>query len=781
MSSRFEYRPLVLALLALQTAPAFAQEAVAPAADAAAAPAPVAPEAATPIAAPTTATELQTITVQAQAEVPYKADAVSSPKFTQPLVDTPQTITVIKKEILQEQGAVSLMEALRNTPGITMQMGENGNTSQGDTFQMRGFSTQTSTFVDGIRDLGAITRDTFNLESIEVAKGPAGADIGRGSASGYINLVTKVPSLDEAASASYTVGTGDKNRLTLDVNRKLNDSSAFRINALQQQSGVDDRYFVENNTVAIAPSIAFGLGTPTRVYAFAQHITQNNVPDGGIPTIGMDGYYVNPSYNHDNASGTPNQQTPAGDVLAAAYMNGAKVNRKNFYGSAWDYEKAVADMVTLKFEHDLGEGAVLTNSSRYGQTRWERVITGINGPSLSQASVASNNPADPATWTLNRSVQGTDQRNEIIANTTNLSTAFKTGALEHALATGVELAIESQVSNTITGGSAPAANLYNPNPYDAFVKPSLTGAYSEGETRTLALYAFDTIKINEFFDINAGLRADRYKTETFTNTSQALLKDSDTLLSWKVGALFKPAENGSVYAAYATSQTPPGSANFSLATGANSASNAKFDPQETTNYEVGTKWNVLNERLALTAAVYRTDNTNEITYDPISLVYTQEGKTRVEGIELGAAGQITSAWQVSAGVAFMDTEVLENRTTTANNAGNAIRWSPEVSGTVWTTYKLSNELTVGGGARYMGEQKRVVTSGANLATQNMPVIPAYWVLDAMASYQFMKGLTVRGNLYNVLDEEYISVLNNGGSRMTLGAPVSASLTLDFQF
>ena len=478
MSSRFKYTPLALSLLALHM-PALAEEAASPATPEAVAPvaAPIV-EPVAPAQAPAPAQELGEVVVTAKAEVAYKADTVSSPKFTQPLVDTPQTITVIKKEILQEQGAVSLMEALRNTPGITMQMGENGNTSQGDTFQMRGFSTQTSTFVDGIRDLGAITRDTFNLESIEVAKGPAGADIGRGSASGYINLVSKVPSLDDAASAIYTVGTADKSRLTLDVNRKMDDSSAFRINVLQQQSGVDDRNFVENNSVAVAPSIAFGLGTPTRVYAFAQHVSQNNVPDGGIPTIGMEGFYANPAYNHDNNNSTPNIITPQSQALSDAYNSnlGVKVNRRNFYGSAWDYEKAVADMVTVKLEHDLGTGTVLTNTSRYGQTRWERLITGVNGPSVSTATLASNNPLDPATWTANRSVQGTDQKNEITANTTNISTVFKTGGIEHNLATGVELAIESQVSNTVTGGSAPAANLYNPNPYDAFVKPAVTGA-----------------------------------------------------------------------------------------------------------------------------------------------------------------------------------------------------------------------------------------------------------------------------------------------------------------
>ena len=164
---------------------------------------------------------LNEVRINASADVSYKAEKSASPKLTQALVDTPKTVQVLKKEMLQEQGAVSLMEALRNTPGITMQLGENGNTSAGDTFQMRGFSTQASTFVDGVRDLGAVTRDVFNVEQVEVVKGAAGADIGRGASSGYINLVSKLPSLDEANQVILTLGTDENKRLSIDTNQAM--------------------------------------------------------------------------------------------------------------------------------------------------------------------------------------------------------------------------------------------------------------------------------------------------------------------------------------------------------------------------------------------------------------------------------------------------------------------------------------------------------------------------------------------------------------------------------
>ncbi|MGH8493166.1 MAG: catecholate siderophore receptor Fiu [Moraxellaceae bacterium] len=792
MSSRFEYRPLVLALLALHSAPSLAQEA----ATAPEAAAPSAPETPAPLAAPADAAlaqELQTITVKAQAEAPYKADTVSSPKFTQPLVDTPQTITVIKKEILQEQGAVTLMEALRNTPGITMQMGENGNTSSGDTFQMRGFSTQNSTFVDGIRDLGAVTRDTFNLEQIEVVKGPAGADIGRGASSGYINLVSKLPGLEDSASGTLTVDTVAHKRLTADINEKIGETTALRLNVMGQLGDVPGRNIVENNSWGVAPSLALGLGTDRRTFIYLQHIEQDNVPDGGIPTIGMDGYF---------RGVTVSGATATNAAQAAAITAGARVNRENFYGSIHDHESVKADMISVKFENDISPTTTVSNISRYGQTTMDRVLTGI--ASSINGSDVGDPVRDPSTWTVGRSRQAVDQQNRILGNVTNVKTTFETGFIKHDVSTGLEFMYEDQntLSFSTTGLTVPLANLYNPNPNDILPIPYATGAGSKGRTITGATYLFDTMEITSAWQVTAGIRVERYSTETDALTvvtggtngnaaqfpgytvgqiAPSSLSKEDNLLSGKLGVLYKPAQNGSVYMSYATSQTPPGSANFTLSTSNTNISNPNLDPQETSNIEVGTKWDLLENRLALTAAAYRTENTNEIAeYDAVTNTYTQLGKREIQGVELGAVGNITDAWQLSLGVATMDTEITEG-TTGNSSAGAATRWSPDLTATLWTTYALTSDLTVGGGARYISEQKRVVDPTAVLASSNMPEIPAYWVVDAMASYKLLKNLTVRGNIYNLLDEEYISSLNNSGARMMLGAPLYASLSLDFQF
>ncbi len=741
---------------------------------------PVAAHAADAPAAPAkapakTAQTLPEVTVSGQADAPYKVEKVSSPKLTQPLVDTPQTISVIRKELIMEQGATSIMEALRNTPGITLQLGENGNTSAGDTFQMRGFATQSSVFVDGVRDLGAVSRDAFNIEQIEVSKGPAGADIGRGAASGYVNLVSKMPALDQYNSASAGLDSAGSKRVTADLNHQLSATSAVRLNLMAQDGDVVGRDHAKSERQAIAPSLAFGLGTPTRIFLSSQHMRQDNVPDGGIPTVGLQGFY---------------HATPA---LAVA----PRVERENYYGLAGDYEKVDADMATVKIEHDLAPGSKLTNISRYGKSKMDRIMTGVN------AIVTTS--ADRSAWTVARTRQSLLQENEILANQTNLVTEFATGSVKHTLSSGVEFMTEKQSTPVRAGlGTVNNANLYNPNVNDAVtgLNPQKTGAFTKGSTSTAALYAFDTLKLSEQWQVNAGLRLEHYNTETnsaVVSTKEShpalpvgtlvptSLEKSDNLISWKAGALYKPADNASVYLALSNSQTPPGGANFALSGAVGNVNGPSMAPQQTRNIELGTKWDVLAKQLALTAALYRTENKNEFpVLDAASGTYSQAGERRVSGIELGAVGQITRAWNVTAGVATMNTKLVEGGTSTSavnNNAtGAASRWSPKLTATIWSSYNVNNNLTVGGGGRYTSEQKRVVDPNVDVATQNnLPSIPSYFVADAMLSYKASKSVTVQLNVYNLFDKFYVSTLNNSGARASLGGERSAALSANVVF
>lgn len=736
------------------------------------------------IQAQTAEKSLPETTVKSEAASTYKTDKAANPKLNQPLVNTPQTIQVINQDVIREQGGATLMDALRNTPGITMQLGEGGNTSAGDTFMLRAFSTQTATFIDGIRDLGAITRDTFNLEQVEVVKGPAGTDIGRGAASGYINLITKLPTRTDQYGVTTTINTANNKRVTADLNKQLSETSAARLNLMGQTGGVEGRNVVENNGYAIAPSFAWGLGTPTRIYLYSQHVRQDNVPDGGIPTIGMEGFY--------NA--------------AAQVREAPRVDRENFYGSANDYEKVDADMVTAKFEHDLGGGTVVRNIARAGTTKMDRVLTSVGG-------ITATNLASPASWTVARSRQRVNQTNDVLANLTNVTSDFSLGSIKHSVSAGLELMHERQKSlgfgtaaQTINGVTYaaianPAANLYAPNAGDVLGVPYHTGADTDGSTNTIALYAFDTLQLNDRWQLNGGLRYERYRTKTdsrtiVTTSNQATypgyaagslaptgMSVSDSLASWKMGVLYKPAANGSIYASLANSLTPPGGSNFVLSSTATNQNSPSLDPQQTRNIELGTKWELLDNRLNLSAAVFRTENDKQISYDAVTGIYTQYGKTRVQGIELAAVGQITNFWQVSAGIAKTQTKALGQNSlgsTGAVSNTDSVRWSPDLTATAWTSYTWG-AFTLGGGARYVSDQKRVVTAGTALNVSNMPKIPSYWVTDLMAAYKVNRNVNLRLNIYNLFDKEYISTLNNNGARMVLGAPRSASLTAEFLF
>lgn len=716
-------------------------------------------------------TTLPAVKAKAQEETPFKADTASSPKFTQPLVDTPQTITVIKKELLKQQGATTLSEALRNTPGVTLQLGENGNSQTGDSIFMRGFDTSGNIFVDGIRDLGAISRDTFNLEQIEVVKGPSGSDNGRGASSGYVNLVSKAPQTERFSSGSLSVGTHNRARATVDLNQPFESpiaGTAFRLNLMTQDYGTPGRDEVKNKRWGIAPSLAFGIGTQTKTTLSYLHVEQRNTPDGGVTTYGL------PGYNYGGANQGP--------------VRGGAVDPETYYGLNGDHDNVVLDMFTAAIEHTLAPGYVLRNTSRLGRTSQDVVITGVNTVYTADNVATGVVNADPSTWQIQRSRQARMQENQILTNQTNLNAELGSGFVKHSLSTGFEFIFERQSTETPTtvSGTTPltgSGNLYNPNQGDAMGYPVNNGVYSRGSTLTAALYAFDTIKLGESWMLNGGLRYDKYHTETngATYTAPVLTQSApqsltDDVVSWKLGALFKPAQNGSVYVSASSSKQPPGGNNFTLSTSNTNQANASMRPQEGRNYELGTKWDVLDGKLALTGAVYRSENLNEVVVDTVTNQADQIGKRRVDGIELGAVGQLTPALNLSAGFAYMDSEIVQG---SVAQTGGVIVFSPKVTFSSWLSYKLPVGLTLAGGVRYVDSQAR--SSNTAAPTTNLNTVDDYWVADAMIAYDINKNVSIQLNLNNLFDEEYMGSINSGGSRYRPGEARNALLTANVTF
>ena len=743
---------------------------------------------------------LSEVKVQGAAEDTFKADRAVSAKYTEKLVDTAQTITVIKKELIEQQGAVSLTEALRNTPGVgAFFLGENGNTNTGDAIFMRGFDTSGSIYVDGVRDVGSITRDIFNIEQIDVLKGPAGTDNGRSAPTGSINLVSKRPQLEEAYLGSVTAGSGKQKRVTADVNQMINadSGSAFRLNALVQDSGNAARDVVENKRWAVAPSLAFGLNGPTRVYLNYLHVKQDNIPDGGVLTIGLPGY--TPPYLAAATTGTPaaiaaSAAAAAADRIRLAPLATApRVNPKNFYGSEKDHDNVTADQFTARLEHDFANGVKLQNTTRYGKNKQDYLLTAFMATSANLIVTGT-----PDTWTMARTtLTYKDQTNKVLTNQTNVTSEFDTGAVKHTLVAGLEFITEKQTNYTIgtnPGATITRTSIYNPNPStpQTFTY-ARTGAQAVGSTDTQAVYLFDTAKFGDWI-INGGLRLDHFSTTYDSVAIQAAvtgnnpqlipvgtriatnLKVGDTLVNGKLSALYKLTPESSVYALAASSKAPPGGTNFSLSANANSAANPNYDPQETTNYEFGGKWDLLKQKLSLSAAVYRTTVKNEVEQDATSGTYFQTGEKRNQGVELGVTGEITRGWLVSAGYTRMSAKVTNGRAVAADGEVY-LAYTPKQSFTSWTSYTLPFGLTVGGGVRFNDQLRR----GTDGAVGTPSHIDSYWVADAMASYPLNKHSDLRLNVYNLTDKEYVAAINKSGYRYTPGQPRSGSLTANIKF
>ncbi len=649
---------------------------------------------------------------------------------------------------------------------------------------MRGYDASSSIFVDGIRDTGSISRDVFNVGQVEVIKGPAGSDVGRSSPTGYINLITKKPSLEDAFVGTLGLGSASFKRATVDWNQSLSKDTgtAFRLNAVVQDTGVNGRDEIKQKRWAVAPSLALGLGSNTRIYLDALHVDQDNVPDGGVSTIGLPGFT------------TPDATRP---FLTSA----PKVDSSNFYGTTSDFDKSKTDMFTVRVEHDLKNGLRFTNTARYGRTAQDYMLTSWTAAT---ANLKTPSITDFSTWTIARSSPtNKDQINTILADQLNLSGDIKTGSVNHSFSAGVEIGREEQqswgyygsaatvfnVPGVTTTGAWGAANLYNPDPNTTGYTRLRNGTTTDGATTTFGVYLFDTIEFTKQWLLSAGLRVDRYKTDYFGTTlvttgatagslTPTSLSLSDTLFTGKIGLTYKPTENGSVYAGFATGAQPPGGSNFALATGGtgNNANRVDFEPQKTRTYEVGSKWDLLDKKLSVTGALYRTEVLNQVAQDPTSLLYYQTGKQRVQGIELGLVGQITSHWGVSMGLTTMDTDILSGPAVTQDGA-KVLAYTPKNAFTAWTTYEAGHGLTLGLGALHNGALYR----GTDGAVGTPRLIAGYTVFNAMASYKINRNITVQMNLNNLFDKEYIAAINKSGYRYTPGVPRSGQVTATFAY
>lgn len=680
----------------------------------------------------------------------YKTESAASPKLTQPLRDTPQTITVIPESVIKEQGAANLRDVLRNSPGITFQAGEGGGGLPGDqNFTMRGFSARNSLFIDGVRDTGAYTRDAFNLERVEVIKGPTGAIAGRSATSGAINQISKTPHTRDSQDYSLAYGTDEYTRVTADTNVAVNDRLSLRLNAMYHDAEVSNRDVVENKRWGVAPSLAFGLSDDTKFTLSYLRVEEDNVPDYGLPWL------------------TIEQTTAADPAHNGRFLTGAydDVDQSTFYGLRdYDFEDVDTQIVTAQFDHSFSDTLAIRNVTRHVETDRNSAITAPRPP--------------------RRQLQLRTMGTENLTNLTDLSVRFATGSITHALVTGVEVAREKTNNrNSANATNQPEySDFFNPNPNDQPLgpMPANTGNPSETQIDTVAVYVFDTLSFNDQWHLSAGLRWDDadvdYELLNLTTGITTQLNNSESETTWHSALVFKPAENGSVYLAYGTGFDPTvdaGGTGASLSDAGNSVANVNFSPEESSNLELGTKWDLLEERLSLNAAVFRTEKTNVRTRSGLdnTETYVLSGEQRVQGIELSAAGSITNAWSVFGGIVYLDSEYSRSRNVLEQ--GEELLVTPEISFSAWTTYAFPIGLTIGGGVQYTDEVLGRRTADVSITT------PDRWLVDAMAAYQLTESVALRLNATNLTDEEYVDRF--GGGHYVPGAGRTVSLTANFSF
>ncbi len=710
----------------------------------------------------------------AQSDEGYKVDQLSSPKATAPLLNTPQTVTVIPQQILQERNSQTLVDALKNTPGITFDAGENGFAAGGGQFNIRGFNSTGNIFIDGVRDNGSYSRNTFNIESVEVVKGAA-ADNGRSGAGGYINMNTKVPLLESFYRGTVGVGFDEYDsksrwRGTADVNQKINSSTAIRLNVMAENGGVPGREIVENNAWGVAPSVAFGLGTNFRTYLSYEHVERNDIPDSGV------------SFNQGGAS----VRIPgAGPRVGANYVasNGA---RDTFFGFRSDFDDVKSDAALARFEYDIAPGVTVSN-----QTRWAH-LDRVAGYHIATAAL----PGAPNPYNY-------DRVNESISNQTNVLAKLYTGGLKHTFSTGIEISNEKSDALHIGRG----------------INPTYNGS-NHVDVDTLAFYAYDTIELNKHWEISGGVRVERFDADVVTTGTgrtipglppgQQRYSKTDTTIGGKIGVVYKPVENGSFYASYGLSHLPHGSllSNPDISRdhdGAFPGLVANADTVELHNYEAGVKWDFFGGRLSTTAALFQTEK-HKVAYingtDPLNpqVVY---GKQLVRGVEFGVAGKVTDRWSLFGGLTLMDSErkhgqavddavdsdygvsgtVAPGFTGVSTTNGDELAFTPNITATLWTTYRWDNGFTLGGGVQYVGES---YVGRPDDATRIIPngkfgKLPDYFLVNMMASYELTDNIKLQLNVDNLLDEKYLTTTNWNGSWGYLGSSRTFWLSTKLDF
>ena len=647
--------------------------------------------------------------------------------------DIAQSVTVINQALMQSQGATSFQDSLRNAPGITIGGAEGGQI--GNNINLRGFTAQNDIYLDGFRDRNQYFRDTFDLESVDVLYGPSSMLFGRGSTGGVINQVSKQPTLKASGEISTTVGTGDRYRTSVDLNHPLTETAAFRIDAFGQSIG-STRDEMKNKDYGVAPSVRFGIGTPTEVTisALVQH--NYDMPDYGVQSI--DGHAFAPSM-------------------------------RTYYGLTDD--RTIQDVQSLRarIDHKLSDSLTVSNQTRISHSmtdaRESAARAVLTGPLASSPALANGNFTALPLQDLYVQLQSHDRviQNRSIGNDSMVRYQFDTGPIRHDLIGGVELSYERYANQQYARNNMPIVSLLNPV-YES-TPSNVTqsrGNYASSGATSLGTYLNDTISIGEHWKVIGGLRWDRFQAH-ISNTVNApgYAAQTNYFTSVRAGVMYQPTDWQSYYFSYGTSFDP----SLEALTVTNLTQN--LAPEHTKSYEVGGKWDLLGGNISVTSALFQQEMDNARTQSS-SGEYTLDGDIRVRGFQAGVTGHLLPNWQVFGGYTYMDALILRALDGTQ---GHTPANTPRNTLTLWTTYDLTPHWEIGGGPTYM--------SARYAANTNYVQVGGYTRWDAMAAYH-AKQWDVRLNLLNLTNKFYYDALiQSDGGRSVPG--IGRTLLATFEY
>ena len=656
----------------------------------------------------------------------YAPDRSSLSKLASPVIDVPQSIDTISAQELQDRAVTDFNQALHTVPGVTIGAGEFR--SLGNTPTIRGFVARTDMFLDGIRDYGDYYRDPFDLESIEVLEGPAGVLFGRGSTGGVIEQASKLPRLQSFIAGTLTGGTDDTRRATLDINEPLaalGEGAAFRLNAMGHEADVTDRDVAHTSRWGVAPSLALGLGTPTRLTVAYLHQYNDDTPDYGLPYLGT---------------------LPA------------PVPRNNFYGFRSDYIRTRTDVATIKLEHDFAAGFTIQNQARYASYARDLRFT----EPLIATTIPLTTPLSAVNVT--RNVNTGNSVDSILWDQLFATIRWQLAGIENISVIGVEGGHERATPQFYNSSGVPSTPLLTPNENQPFTATSTYPRYTTHLTaNSVAPFLLNTVRVGARWEATLGFRWDYfdldYSDVNFSTSHHGAIVKTDSiphtdeLGTYRAALTYKPATNGNIYLSFGTSFNPSAedlslissSRSFSLST-------AQLSPEKNRTYELGSKWAVAQGRLDLSAAIFRIEKENARVPDPTNVLLSiLGGSQRVDGAELRLEGQLTSSWRIDAGYEYLDSKQTGSAPGAAP-VGAPLMNTPRHALTSWTVYEVVPRFEIGGGARFVSSQY----------TQNAPpikTVPAFWTFDSMAKYAITPNIAAQLNVNNLTNRYYYDQLH----------------------